>query len=54
MLVPVKSFVEAKLRLAPAMNDADRAALARSMADRVVAAAHPLPVAVVCEYDVVA
>ena len=54
VLVPVKSFAEAKVRLASALNRSDRAALARSMADRVVAAANPLPVAVVCEDDAVA
>ena len=49
MLVPVKAFAEAKLRLAPALTEIERAALARRMASRVVAAASPLPVAVVCD-----
>ena len=54
VLVPVKSFTEAKVRLAPALDDRSRAALARGMARIVVAAAHPLPVAVVCDDQAVA
>lgn len=54
VLVPVKSFAEAKVRLAPALDDAARADLARAMAAIVVAAAAPLPVAVVCDDDEVA
>jgi 2-phospho-L-lactate guanylyltransferase len=54
VLVPVKAFAAAKVRLAPAMAAAERAALARSMADHVLNAAHPLPVAVVCDDDDVA
>jgi 2-phospho-L-lactate guanylyltransferase len=49
VLLPVKAFSVAKRRLASALDPADRAALARSMADRVVQAAAPLPVAVVCD-----
>src|ERR1700757_5280803 len=49
VLVPVKAFRQAKVRLAPAMSEMDRAALARSMATRVVASAAGLPVAVVCD-----
>ncbi len=49
MLVPVKAFRAAKVRLAPALDPAERAELVRSMGARVVAAAHPLPVAVVCD-----
>jgi 2-phospho-L-lactate guanylyltransferase len=49
VLVPVKAFSDAKARLASAMSPAFREALARSMAGRVVAAAAPLPVAVVCD-----
>lgn len=49
VLLPVKSFAEAKLRLAPALHPADRAALARAMATNVVASAAPLPTAVVCD-----
>jgi len=54
VLVPVKSFGEAKLRLAPALPAAERSALARSMAANVLAAAAPLPVWVVCDDDEVA
>lgn len=49
VLVPVKSFAEAKLRLAPALPPLERAHLARQMATHVVEAARPLPVAVVCD-----
>jgi 2-phospho-L-lactate guanylyltransferase len=45
----VKAFGAAKVRLAPALPPADREALARSMAERVVSAAGALPVAVVCD-----
>ena len=54
VLVPVKSFRRAKARLAPTLDPGRRAALARLMAGRVVAAAAPLPVAVVCDDDEVA
>lgn len=54
VLVPVKAFRRAKLRLAPALPAAERAALARSMAAGVLSAADPLPVAVVCDDDEVA
>ncbi len=49
MLVPVKAFAHAKVRLAPALDEAARAELSRRMAERVLAAARPLPVAVVCD-----
>jgi 2-phospho-L-lactate/phosphoenolpyruvate guanylyltransferase len=49
VLVPVKAFSDAKVRLAAALTPADRAVLARSMAERVIAAARGLPVAVVCD-----
>lgn len=49
MLVPVKAFGEAKLRLAPALTPAQRRRLARTMATRVVRSAAGLPVAVVCD-----
>ncbi len=49
VLVPVKAFAEAKGRLGAALGPAARAALARAMADRVLDAAAPLPVAVVCD-----
>lgn len=53
-LVPVKAFHLAKARLAGTLGAAERAALARRMAGLVVAAARPLPVAVVCDDDAVA
>ena len=49
VLVPVKAFALAKVRLAPALDGVAREALARHMATVVVSAAAPLPVAVVCE-----
>jgi 2-phospho-L-lactate guanylyltransferase len=49
VLVPVKGFGEAKVRLAPALPAAERAALARRMAEHVLDAARPLPTAVVCD-----
>jgi 2-phospho-L-lactate guanylyltransferase len=49
VLVPVKAFHQAKLRLAPALDAPHRAALAREMATRVVQSAAGLPVAVVCD-----
>lgn len=49
VLVPVKAFADAKLRLAPALSPSERAALAQSMAERLIAAATPIPVAVTCE-----
>ncbi len=54
VLVPVKAFSRAKLRLAPALDARAREALARAMAARVLAAAAPLAVAVVCDDDDVA
>ncbi len=54
MLLPVKAFELAKLRLAPALDQAARAVLARAMASNVVRAAGGLPVAVVCDDDGVA
>jgi len=54
VLVPVKAFTSAKERLAPLLDAPARARLARTMAERVVAAAAPLPVAVVCDDPVVA
>jgi 2-phospho-L-lactate guanylyltransferase len=54
VLVPVKAFDQAKRRLHLALSDPERAALSRAMADRVVTAAQPLPVAVVCDDNDVA
>jgi 2-phospho-L-lactate guanylyltransferase len=45
----VKAFGEAKRRLIPALDPAARAELSRSLAAGVIAAAAPLPVAVVCD-----
>lgn len=49
VLVPVKAFADAKRRLGDALSDDERRALVRRMAERVVAAGSPLPVAVVCD-----
>ncbi len=49
VVVPVKDFSRAKVRLAPELDAAERAELARRMATVVVAAAAPLPVCVVCD-----
>lgn len=54
VLLPVKTFTEAKLRLAPALDPAHRAQLARAMATHVVESASPLPTAVVCDDSEVA
>ena len=54
VLVPVKSFADAKRRLGTALADGDRLALVRDMAERVLAAAAPLAVAVVCDDTAVA
>jgi 2-phospho-L-lactate guanylyltransferase len=54
VLIPVKDFRQAKVRLAGALAPPERAALARSMASTVVSAATPLPVVVVCDDDEVA
>lgn len=49
VLIPVKAFSRAKLRLAPALSPERRHELARTMASRVAASAAGLPVAVVCD-----
>ena len=54
VLVPVKSFRAAKHRLATVLDPAAREALARELAARVIAAAAPLGVLVVCDDDEVA
>ena len=54
MLVPVKAFADAKVRLAEVLAPAERETLARTMAEGVLRAAAPLPVAVVCDEEGVA
>jgi 2-phospho-L-lactate guanylyltransferase len=54
VLVPVKAFAHAKERLAPSLDPRRRAEIARVMAEHVLGAAHPLPVAVVCDDETVA
>lgn len=49
VLVPVKAFGQAKVRLADVLEPAIRAELARAMAIRVLRAAAPLPAVVVCD-----
>lgn len=49
VLIPVKSFDLAKGRLAERLSPEERARLARAMARRVIRAAAPLPVWVVCD-----
>ena len=47
--VPVKAFAQAKMRLSTVLGPPERAALAAGMAERVLSAAKPLPVYVVCD-----
>ena len=54
VIVPVKSFTVAKGRLASALDDSERETLARTCAERVVRAAAPAPVYVVCTSDDIA
>jgi 2-phospho-L-lactate guanylyltransferase len=54
VLVPVKAFHRAKVRLAPALSPERRKELAREMATQVVRSASGLPVAVVCDDEAVA
>ena len=49
VLIPVKAFAAGKARLAPTLDAHGRAELSRMMAGRVLEAAAPLPVAVVCD-----
>jgi 2-phospho-L-lactate guanylyltransferase len=54
VLVPVKAFSHAKARLAPVLDEPARAALARTMAENVLAAALGLPITVACDDEEVA
>lgn len=54
VLVPVKAFADAKARLAPVLSPAERQALARWTAARVLAAAGELAVYVACDDEGVA
>ncbi len=54
LLVPVKSFTAAKVRLAPVLAPDERRLLARQLAEGVLAAAGDLVPFVVCEDDAVA
>ena len=54
VVVPVKAFAGAKGRLAPVLSPEARLALVVSMAEGVLRAAAPLPVAVVCDDGAVA
>ncbi|HET9059812.1 MAG TPA: 2-phospho-L-lactate guanylyltransferase [Acidimicrobiales bacterium] len=49
VIVPVKAFGQAKQRLSAVLSIEERAVLARKMAQRVLAAAQPLSVFVVCD-----
>ena len=49
VLVPIKAFGAAKVRLAPALGPAARVRLVQAMAERVLEAAGDLPVTVVCD-----
>jgi 2-phospho-L-lactate/phosphoenolpyruvate guanylyltransferase len=51
VVVPVKAFTSAKVRLAGALDPLERADLARRMGEVVLAAANPLPAVVVCDDD---
>ena len=54
VLIPLKAFNVAKLRLAEVMTENERVELAKRMAEIVVEAAKPLPVAIVCDDEDVA
>ena len=53
-LIPVKSFLEAKERLAERYGPAERQALAQRLAEGVLRSVHPASVAIVCDDDAVA
>ncbi len=54
VLIPVKAFHQAKRRLGTALSGPEREKLVRTMATHVVSACTPLPVAVVCDDEIVA
>ena len=54
MLVPIKSFRDAKGRLAAVFSPDERAELSRRMASAVLDAAAPMPTFVACDDDEVA
>lgn len=54
VLIPIKAFSQAKVRLAGVLNAQERRCLAQRMAIEVIRAARPLPVHVVCDDDEVA
>lgn len=54
VLIPIRSFADAKSRLSAVLAASDRERLARAMAERVVRAAHDLPVRVVSDDPAVA
>jgi len=49
VVIPVKAFSQAKMRLSPVLSPSERATLARTMAEHVIKVARPLPVVVVCD-----
>jgi 2-phospho-L-lactate guanylyltransferase len=49
VLIPVKAFRDAKKRLETALSSEERKQLVRTMAEQVVRASEPLPVAIVCD-----
>ncbi len=49
VLIPMKAFHQAKLRLAPVLGPEDRLELVQAMAERVMLAAGSLAVSVVCD-----
>jgi len=53
-LVPVKAFADAKGRLASVLSEQERVVLIKNLTARVIAAAQPFDVAVVCDDDEVA